>query len=137
MCTHITDRRFIHDGWSCYVCCCLYIFISLGCGHELRFRLWKRSVTNGEFEIVHVRQQSSMLIISPHRCTRRRFVACIRPWGVSSRGAARVRFEWFDLSCFSIGEVLLFCSFLQSKQQGGRCYRAMGYLCEDGVIDFV
>ena len=38
---------------------------------------------------------------------------------------------WFDLVGFNVKSVVL---FLRSTQQGGRCYRAVIYLCADGVI---
>ena len=48
----------------------------------------------------------------------------------NSRGTIIVRFEMSY-----IRDVLLFCS--SRAKQGGRCYRAVRYLYEDGVVDFV
>ena len=88
-------------------------------------------MANGEFEIFHVRQHSNMLIISPNRCIRRRFAACvcIRSWGVYSRGAARVGVESFFYRRRAVA-----CSFLQSAKQRGRCYWAMGFYVKTVLV---
>ena len=65
-----------------------------------------------------------MLLLSPNHCTRRRFIVCIRPWEISSREAARVRFQ----TC---------CCLLLSAVYAtrGAIVMADGVLCEDGVSD--
>ena len=100
----------------------LFVSFSLGCRHALRSRVCKTSVANGELEFNHERQHSSMLNISPNRCIGRRFDVgvCIRSWGVSNRGAARVRLEYFDLGVvFSVGGVLMFAPSYRVKSRGG------------------
>ena len=59
------------------LCCVLVLYALLfsrmqTC--ELRFRLWKWRVANGEVDSFHIRQQSNMLIIFPNRCIRRHFL---------------------------------------------------------------
>ena len=104
---------------------------SHGCRHALLSHPWKGSVVNGKCEILHVRQQSEMLIISPNRCTRSRFAVCvcIRSWGVSSKGAARVRFEYFDRRiCFSVGNVLLFDLSYIVQSMGANVYGRQDFM---------
>ena len=90
---------------------------------------------NGEFDFSHALQQSNMLIISPNRCIRRLFAVCISSWGVSSREAARFRFEWFDRSCFSVGDVLLF-ALSNRVQSRGADVIIDGILWQDSVVSY-
>ena len=95
-------------------------------------------MANGECESFHVREHSNMLILSLNRCMRRRFAVCvcIRSWGVSSRAAARVRFDCFDRSCF-LSETCCCLLFPTEYKAGGAMVSGDGVSCEDGVGDFV
>ena len=52
---------------------------------------------------------------------------CIWSWGVSSRVAARVRFKFFDRSCFSVQDVLLFALSYRVGSRGA-------HVLDDGIL---
>ena len=92
------------------------------------------------YHVTPARRRLERPDFSPNRCTRQRYEAVEIPfilyfWLPSkySRGDCRTGgSQWFDLSRRA-GFLIL----QSSTQQGGRCHRAIRYLCEDGVIILV
>ena len=92
-----------------------------------------------ECEIFHASLQRNMLILSPNRCIQKRFAVCIciRSWGVSSRGAARVQFECFDRSSCFLSETCRYLLFPLEYKTGGSMLVGDGIQSEGCRSDIV